>query len=112
MNKTITYKGVTIEQSITLPNAPVDTDVPYVFLGVNENEYDILVRPLASCGCTTTGAEMRVPAGQGFKIEGVYKKTMKTGIYSKVVHVYFGKTTEGTNSEERKLTVNFTGRIG
>ncbi len=111
MNKTVVYKGVEIEQSISLPNAPTDTDVPYVFLGVNKNSYDILVRPVATCGCTTTGSEILVKAGTQFQVEGVYKKSMKAGIYSKSVHIYFGKPEEGTNSEERKITVNFTGRL-
>ena len=110
-NSSVTYGGITVEQSIQLPQAKVDTDVPYEFKGKNNNSYGVLIRPLPTCGCTTAVSEFAVGPGEEFSVTGHYKRTMKEGVYSKVVHLYFGRPSEGTNSEERKITVNFNGRI-
>ena len=111
MTKTITYELIEVEQEIDLPTATTGVDVPYCFKGTNHNDHSVKIRPVAACGCTTTGGEFTVPPHTTFEVKGLYKKSERKGLYTKKVNLWFGHNDELTNSEDRKITCSFNGRI-
>jgi Protein of unknown function (DUF1573) len=106
--QSVTYKSISIENDITLPDNPIKSEIPFIFNGKNITESPILVRAVPTCGCTAKlQDEFKVEPGGSFEISGTYTAGDHVGKYSKRVRVYFGE--KGTNDHDSMVMVTFRG---
>ena len=100
--------GIYIESVISLPDAPVGQDIPFVFKGRNLGLDAVKVNPTAGCGCTKLTGLEEVSAGADFEISG-YMDAKKTALtYSKTVTLHIGDL--GNGNFKHHLTLTFTGK--
>jgi len=100
--------GIYIESVISLPDAPVGQDIPFVFKGRNLGRDAVKVNPTAGCSCTKLSKEQEVAAGADFEISG-YMDAKKTALtYSKTVTLHIGDPGDANFSHH--LTLTFTGK--
>ena len=108
----ITKDNIDIFNSVVqIQPVPINTEVGYEFKGVNRNHYPVQLRQSPGCGCTKAEAgELTVAPGAEFSLKGKMTGRHTKQTYTKSVTVYYAGPGQKTDSNDRTIYLQFTGK--